>query len=209
MIEPEVAFADLDDNMELAENFLTHCVQSVLKNCKEELEILERDTSLLEKVKAPFKKIHYKEACKIILETNPDFKIGNDFGAPDETILSEHFGEPVFVHRYPSAIKAFYMKQDPEDSQYCLSCDLLAPEGYGEIIGGGQREENIDAIEAKLKEESLSREPFEWYLDIRKYGGFPHSGFGMGIERCLAWICKLGHVRETIPFARMYGRLDP
>ena len=209
MIEPEVAFADLNDNMELAENFVEHCVQNVLKSCAQHLKTLERDTSVLENTKAPFERLHYKEACDIILKENPDFKVGDDFGAADETVLSKKFQKPLFVHRYPTAVKAFYMKEDPEDSTYCLSQDLLAPEGYGEIIGGGQREEHLEVLQKKIQEEGLNEEHFSWYLDIRRYGSFPHSGFGMGIERCLAWICGLPHIRESIPFPRMYGRLKP
>ena len=209
MIEPEVAFADLNDNMDLAENFLEYCVQNVLRDCEDQLKVLERDTTILKNTKAPFNRIHYKEAVEIGLRNNPDLKSGEDFGAPDETFISEQFDKPVFIHRYPTAIKAFYMKEDPEDSTYCLSCDLLAPEGYGEIIGGGQREESLDVLLKKIEDEKLNLDHFQWYLDVRRYGSFPHSGFGMGIERCLSWICGLTHVRETIPFARMYGRLSP
>jgi asparaginyl-tRNA synthetase len=209
MVEPEVAFNDLYDNMELAEQFVEYIVQRVLKNRAEELKTLGRDTTMLSKVKAPFKRLHYKEACELILKENPEFKPGDDFGAPDETIVSSKFETPVFVHHYPAAIKAFYMKQDPEDTSLSMSCDLLATEGYGEIIGGGQREESLQKLLDRIAEHKLNPEDFSWYLDLRKYGTFPHSGFGLGIERTVAWICGLQHIRETIPFPRMYGRLRP
>lgn len=209
MIEPEMAFYDLNQNMELAEEFVTHVVQTTLKNRKEELKTLERDLTSLEKVKGKFPRLHYKEACELILKENPDFKVGDDFGAPDETIVSSSFDQPVFVHNYPKAVKAFYMKEDPNHSDESLSCDLLATEGYGELIGGGQREDSYDVLLAKIKEHNLNPEDFDWYLDIRKYGSVPHSGFGMGLERCVSWICGLGHIRETIPFPRMYGRNRP
>lgn len=209
MIEPEVAFNDLNDNMELAEEFVSHVVQRVLKNKKAELETLERDTSKLEKVRGKFPRIHYKDAVKIIQKENPDFKDGDDFGAPDETIISSQYDQPVFVYNYPKAIKAFYMKEDPNNSDESLSCDLLATEGYGELIGGGQREDDYETLLAKIKEHKLDPKDFDWYLDLRKYGSVPHSGFGMGIERCVAWICGINHVRETIAFPRLYGRHRP
>lgn len=209
MVEPEVAFNDLYDNMELAEQFVEYIVQRTLKNKSEELAVLERDTTGLQKIQLPFPRLHYKEAAEIILKENPEFIVGNDFGGTDETIISSKFGKPVFVHHYPSAIKAFYMKEDPEEKGSSMSCDLLATDGYGEIIGGGQREENIDILFAKIKEHKLNEKNFEWYLDLRRYGSFPHSGFGLGVERTVAWICGLNHVRETIPFPRMYGRFYP
>ncbi len=209
MVEPEVAFNDLYDNMELAEQFVEYVVQRTLKNRKVELEALERDLSKLEVIKGPFPRLHYEEATKIIKKENPDFIDGDDFGAPDETIISSQFDKPVFVHHFPTAIKAFYMKEEPEDSKFSLSCDLLATEGYGEIIGGGQREDNLEILDRKIKEHELNLEDFSWYRDLRKYGSFPHSGFGLGIERTVAWICGLNHVRETIPFPRLYGRLHP
>lgn len=209
MVEPEVAFNDLYDNMELAEQFVEYIVQRTIKNRAEELKTLERDTSKLEKVKGPFPRVHYDEAAQMIKKENPDFIIGDDFGAPDETIISSHFDRPVFVHHYPAAIKAFYMKQDEKDAEKSLSCDLIAPEGYGEIIGGGQREDNIDLLMKKIDEHKLDPKDFSWFLDLRKYGSFPHSGFGLGLERTVAWICGLQHVRETIPFPRMYGRMQP
>jgi asparaginyl-tRNA synthetase len=209
MVEPEVAFNDLYDNMELAEQFVEYIVQRVLKNKAAELKVLERNTTALEKVKAPFKRLHYKEACELILKENPEFKVGDDFGAPDETIVSSKFETPVFVHHYPAAIKAFYMKQDEKEPESSMSCDLLATEGYGEIIGGGQREESLEKLLSRIAEHKLSKEDFDWYLDLRKYGSFPHSGFGLGVERTVSWICGLSHVRETIPFPRLYGRLRP
>ncbi|MBX7230699.1 MAG: asparagine--tRNA ligase [Bdellovibrionales bacterium] len=209
MVEPEVAFNDLYDNMELAEQFVEYIVQRVLKNKSEELKSLERNTSLLEKIKAPFPRLHYQEAVEIIKKENPDFVDGNDFGGTDETIVSSKFETPVFVHHYPSAIKAFYMKEDPKESGSSLSCDLLATEGYGEIIGGGQREEDLSILLQKIKEHQLREEDFAWYMDLRKYGSFPHSGFGLGVERTVGWICGLPHVRETIAFPRLYGRNYP
>lgn len=209
MVEPEVAFANLKDNMELAEQFVEYIVGRVLKNKKEELKALERNTSALEKIKAPFPKLHYKEAVKILLKENSDFKEGNDFGAPDETIISSQFDKPVFVHHYPTAIKAFYMKEEESDPTYSLSCDLLATEGYGEIIGGGQREDRLNILEKKIKEHNLNLEHLKWYTDLRKYGAFQSAGFGLGLERTVSWICGLSHVRETIPFPRMYGRMYP
>jgi asparaginyl-tRNA synthetase len=209
MIEPEVAFNDLYDNMELAEQFVEYIVQRTLKNKAEELKVIERDTSGLEKIKGPFPRLHYEEACKIIKKENPAFIEGDDFGAPDETIISSQFDKPVFVHHFPAAIKAFYMKADDDDPKYSMSCDLLATEGYGEIIGGGQREEKVETLIQKIKEHSLDQKDFEWYLDLRKYGTFPHSGFGLGLERAVAWICGLQHIRETSPFPRLYGRYHP
>jgi len=209
MVEPEVAFADLNDNMDLAEKFLSFVVQRVLENRQEELKMLERDTAMLEKVMPPFPRITYDEAVKILKDNNVDFEYGGDFGGGDETVISEQFDKPVMVHRYPAAIKAFYMKSAPEDPTKALGVDVLAPEGYGEIIGGGQREESYDVLIARIKEENLPMEAFEWYLDLRRYGAVPHSGFGMGIERTVSWICKLPHVRETIPFPRLTHRLRP
>ncbi|RME17635.1 MAG: asparagine--tRNA ligase, partial [Bdellovibrio sp.] len=209
MVEPEVAFADLDDNMALAEEFVEYIVQRTIKNKARELEILKRDLSQLEKVKAPFPRLPYNEAAELVKKENPHFIVGDDFGGTDETIISSQFEKPVFVHRYPAKVKAFYMKQDPENKELSLSCDLLATEGYGEIIGGGQREENLEVLLEKIKEHHLKEEDFNWYLDLRRYGSFPHSGFGLGVERTVAWICGLPHVRETIPFPRMYGRLYP
>ncbi|MCC7404725.1 MAG: asparagine--tRNA ligase [Bdellovibrionales bacterium] len=209
MVEPEVAFNDLYDNMELAEQFVEYVVQRTIKNCAAELAALERNTSGLANVLAPFPRLHYGEASQIIKKENPDFVIGDDFGGTDETIISSKFDKPVFVHHYPSAIKAFYMKEDPKEPGSSMSCDLLATEGYGEIIGGGQREESLQILREKIKEHKLREEDFAWYLDLRRYGSFQHAGFGLGVERTVSWICGLGHVRETIPFPRMYGRHYP
>ena len=209
MVEPEVAFNDLYDNMELAEQFVEYIVQRVLKNRPEELKVLERDVSKLAPIKAPFPRVHYKEAVQMILKENPAFIDGDDFGAPDEAIVSSKFDQPVFVHHFPSAIKAFYMKEDPNEAGYSMSCDLLATEGYGEMIGGGQREESHETLVRKIAEHGLNQKDFEWYLDLRKYGSFPHAGFGLGVERTVAWICGVAHVRETIPFPRLYGRNYP
>lgn len=209
MVEPEVAFNELKENMELAEDFIEYIVQTVLKTRTEELKTLGRDTAKLENVKAPFPKIHYDEAVKILEQAGLKFEYGNDFGSPDETVISEKFDRPVIVHHYPSAIKAFYMKRDPNEPDKALAMDVLAPEGYGEIIGGSQREDDYDTLVARIKEHNLPIEAFDWYLDLRKYGSVPHAGFGLGVERTVAWICGLQHVRETIPFARMIHRLKP
>lgn len=209
MVEPEVAYNDLDDNMDLAEEFLEYIVQTVLKDCSAELKMIERDTTKLECVKRPFPRISYDDAVEILKKNNIDFEYGNDLGATDETIISSQYDRPVMVHRYPSAVKAFYMKRDPQDDTKALAVDVLAPEGYGEIIGGSQREEDYETLLGRIKHENLDPEFFKWYLDLRKYGSVPHSGFGLGVERTVAWICGLDHVRETIPFARMIYRLNP
>ncbi|MEJ2636104.1 MAG: asparagine--tRNA ligase [Calditrichia bacterium] len=209
MVEPEVAYFDLDDDMHLAEDFISYIVQRVLENRRQELEILERDISKLETVKAPFPRLRYDEAVEILKKKGVDFDWGNDFGGADETIISEEFDRPVIVHRYPAAVKAFYMKRDPQNENLALAMDVLAPEGYGEIIGGSQREDDYEALLKRLEEEKLPRESFEWYLDLRRYGSVPHSGFGLGIERTVAWICGIPHIRETIPFPRTIYRLNP
>jgi len=209
MVEPEVAFNDLNDNMQLAEEFVTHVVQSVLKNREKELKIIERDTTRLINIKPPFPRIHYEEAVDILKKNGIEFEAGNDFGAPDETVISDQFDKPVMVHHYPAAIKAFYMKRDPEDENYALAVDMLAPEGYGEIIGGSQREDDHDKLLSRIQEHKLPEEAFQWYLDLRKYGSVPHSGFGLGIERTVAWLCGIKHVRETIPFPRLMQRIYP
>jgi len=209
MIEPEVAFAELDDIMVLAENFISFIIQRVLENKKMELKTLERDTSKLENIHPPFPRISYNEAAKLLVEKGVPFEYGNDFGGADETVLAESFDKPVMVHRYPAAIKAFYMQPDPQNPSLALAVDVLAPEGYGEIIGGSQRIHDYDLLVRRLEEHHLPREAFEWYLDLRRYGSVPHSGFGMGIERLVSWICKLDHVRETIPFPRMLYRIYP
>jgi asparaginyl-tRNA synthetase len=209
MVEPEVAFNDLYDNMELAEQFVEYVVQRTVKNREEELKVLERNVDALKKVIAPFPRLHYKEAAEMIFKENPNFVIGDDFGGTDETIVSSKFEKPVFVHHYPSSVKAFYMKEDPKEPGYSMSCDLLATEGYGEIIGGGQREDSYDELVRKIGEHKLNLKDFEWYLDLRKYGSFQHAGFGLGVERTVGWICGVQHVRETIPFPRLYGRNYP
>ncbi len=209
MVEPEVAFNDLNDDMELAEEFLEYIVQTVLKDCERELKTLERDTTKLQNVRKPLPRITYDEAVEILKKHNVPFEWGNDFGGTDETVISEQFDRPVMVHRYPSEVKAFYMKRDPEKPNLALAVDVLAPEGYGEIIGGSQREDDLDVLLARIKEQNLPQEAFEWYLDLRRYGSVPHAGFGLGIERTVAWICGLDHVRETIPFPRMIYRLTP
>jgi asparaginyl-tRNA synthetase len=209
MIEPEVAFNDLDDNMELAEEMLEYVVSSVLKNREAELKTLERNTKFLQNVKKPLPRITYDEAVEILKKHGTNFEWGNDFGGADETQISEQFDRPVMVHRYPAKIKAFYMKRDPKNPDLALALDVLAPEGYGEIIGGSQREDDYETLVKRIEENNLPREAFEWYLDLRRYGSVPHSGYGLGLERTVSWICGLDHLRETIPFARMIYRLTP
>jgi asparaginyl-tRNA synthetase len=209
MVEPEMAYADLNDVMELAEALLVYVVDRALGARRHELKVLERDVSALERVQAPFPRITYDEAVTILKEKGLPFEWGGDFGGPDETALSEHFDRPVMVHRYPAAIKAFYMKPDPDRPELALGVDVLAPEGYGEIIGGGQRLDDLDLLLKRIEEHQLPKEAFDWYLDLRRYGSVPHGGFGMGIERAVAWICGLEHVRETIPYPRMLYRLYP
>jgi asparaginyl-tRNA synthetase len=215
MIEPEVAFLDLDGLLELAENFLSHIVQSVLKNRAPELAVIGRDRAKLEAISPPFPRLRYDEAAEMLNQAYKDghleqpFEYGNDFGSPDETWLSSQFDRPVMVHRYPSDVKAFYMEPDPADPRFALCVDVLAPEGYGEIIGGSQRVSSFELLNARIEQHNLPKEAFQWYLDLRRYGSVPHSGFGMGIERAVAWICGLDHVRETIPFARTLHRIYP
>ncbi len=209
MVEPEVAFNDLKDNMDLAEDFVEYVVQEVVKHRRAELELLERDISKLENIKKPFPRITYDEAIQILKDKGMEVKWGEDFGGDEETIISEQFNCPVMIHRYPADCKAFYMKQDPENAKLALCVDMIAPEGYGEIIGGGQREDDIDVLLKKINEHELPEEAFDWYLDLRKYGSVEHSGFGLGIERTVSWLCGLHHVRETIPFPRLMDRLKP
>ena len=209
MVEPEVAFATLDDVMDLIERFVESIVGRVLEERRRELQILERDIAPLERVKRPFPRISYEDAAKILIDKGLPFERGSDFGGTDETVLTEGFDRPFFVHRFPTAVKAFYMKRDPGNEELCLSCDLLAPEGYGEIVGGGEREDQLDRLVERIREHKLPMEAFEWYLDLRRYGSVPHSGFGMGIERALTWIAGIEHVRETIPFPRLLHRLKP
>jgi asparaginyl-tRNA synthetase len=209
MLEPEWAFADLDDNMDLQEDMIESVVQKVLERCRRELEVLERDTAALEAVRKPFPRITYDEALESLRDLGQPMTWGEDFGAAHETELSKQFDRPFFVHRFPTACKAFYMKRDPDRDDVTLSVDLLAPEGRGEITGGGQREESLEVLTHRMKEEGLSRKDYEWYLDLRRFGSVPHSGFGLGIERTLAWICGLAHIREAIPFPRMLYRMYP
>ena len=209
MIEAEAAFFDVDDNMRLQEDMVVYVIERVLERCRNELKLIERDISKLEAVKKPFPRISYTDAVALLNKADEPFEWGDDFGAPHETIIGNHFDLPVFVHRYPTAIKAFYMKPDPDDAKVVLGADLLAPEGYGEIIGGGQRIDDLALLEQRLAEHQLPREAFEWYLDLRRYGSVPHSGFGLGIERTVAWICGLDHIRESIPFPRLLHKMYP
>ena len=210
MVEPEVAFMELEEAMDLAEDFLVHIVGRVLEAHAKELEtILERDISKLESVQKPFPRITYSEAIDLLHEMGNETPWGEDFGGDEETLLASRFDRPVIVHRYPAEIKAFYFKRDPKDPRLALGLDVLAPEGYGEIIGGGQREEDFDTLLKSLEAHDLPREAFEWYLDLRRWGSVPHSGFGLGLERTVAWLCGLHHVRETIPFPRLMERLTP
>jgi len=212
MVEPEVAYATIDDIMDLAEGFISFIVQRCLEKRRPELETISRDVTKLEKITAPFPRITYDEAVKMLQEGHAEenkFEWGGDFGSPDETYLSSKFEKPVMVHRYPTQIKAFYMEPDPQRPELALCVDVLAPEGYGEIIGGSQRIGSYEHLLKRIHEHGLPEEAFKWYLDLRKYGGVPHGGFGMGIERAVAWICGLEHVRETIPFARTLNRIYP
>jgi len=209
MVEPEMAFATLDDVMELAEDFLSFIARRVLERRRPELERLERDVTKLEKTEPPFPRISYDEAVERLKQKGSQIQWGGDLGGTDETLLSEDFDRPVLVHRYPAQVKAFYMQPDPARPEVALGVDVLAPEGYGEVIGGGQRIHDLDLLLRHIEEHKLPREAFEWYVDLRKYGSVPHAGFGMGIERCVAWMCGLEHVRETIAFPRMLYRLKP
>ena len=223
MMEPEMAFYDIDDNMDLIEDFLEYVVQRVLKNCKSELELLGRDVSKLEKVIKPFPRVTYDEAVEILIKKDiplirktdngeehiRPFPWGEDFGAPHEEAIVEDYYKPVMVHRWPAEAKSFYMKRDPENPKIALGVDVLAPEGFGEIIGGSQREDNFDELEKRIIEHKLPLEEFQWYLDLRRFGSVPHSGFGLGIERMVNWICNLENIREAIPFARRPNRIRP
>lgn len=209
MVEPEVAFAELPEMMDLAEALLSFIVRRVLETRRTELAVLERDTSKLDRVVSPFPRISYDEAVSLLQKKGNPIQPGDDFGGDEETILSNEFDRPVIVHRYPRAIKAFYMQNDPARPDLALCMDVLAPEGYGEIIGGGQRIHEQDKLLARIQEHKLPEEAFRWYVDLRRYGSVPHAGFGMGIERVIAWICGLDHVRETIPFPRMLYKLYP
>jgi asparaginyl-tRNA synthetase len=215
MIEPEVAFAGLDDIMELAENFVSHIAARVLEWNATDLVTIGRDPEKIRNITAPFPRLSYDEAAAMLDKAHAEGKIenkftyGDDFGSPDETYISSQFDKPVLVHRYPAAIKAFYMEPDPADPKYALCVDMLAPEGYGEIIGGSQRVSSYELLEQRIKDHDLPLDAFQWYLDLRRYGSVPHAGFGMGIERVVAWLCGLEHVRETIPFARTLNRIYP
>ncbi len=209
MVEPEISYAGLDDIMDLSEQFISYIVARVLEQRAAELKTLERDTAPLERVKPPFPRITYDQAIEILRRRGSEIQWGGDFGNADETLLGEEFDRPVMVHRYPAVIKAFYMQPDPERPELALGVDVIAPEGYGEVIGGGQRIHDYNLLLERIREQNLPVEAFTWYLDLRKYGSVPHAGFGMGIERMVAWICGLDHVRETIAFPRMLYRLYP
>ncbi|WP_173916328.1 asparagine--tRNA ligase [Halobacillus sp. Marseille-Q1614] len=210
MIEPEMAFMDHEDSLQVQEQYVSHVVQSVLKNCKLDLEALERDTSVLEKIMAPFPRISYDEAIDLLKEKGfKDIEWGEDFGAPHETAIAESFEKPVFITNYPADIKAFYMKPDPNRPEVVLCADLIAPEGYGEIIGGSQRIDDLELMKKRYEEHELTGDAYQWYLHLRQYGSVPHSGFGLGLERTVAWLSGVEHVRETIPFPRLLNRLYP
>lgn len=209
MIEPEMAFFTHEENLEIQEQFVAYIVKSVLEHCRRELEVLGRDVSRLEGIEAPFPRITYDEAIKFLQENGHEIQWGEDFGAPHETAIAQQYHKPVFITHYPTDIKAFYMKPDPARPEVVLCADLIAPEGYGEIIGGSQRIDDPELLEQRFQQHELSKEAYQWYLDLRKYGSVPHSGFGLGLERTVAWICGLDHVRETIPFPRLLYRLYP
>ena len=205
-----MAWAHLEDVMQLGELLLLYVIEQVLNDCRQLLvEYLERDVSKLEAVKAPFPRLHYDDAVKLLQAAGVDFAWGGDFGAPDETVISERHSSPVLVHHFPAQIKAFYMEPDPESPRHCLSVDFLAPEGYGEIIGGGERTANLEFLRAQIAKHELPEAAFKWYLDLRRYGTFPHAGFGLGLERTVSWLCGITHLREAIPFPRTIQRLNP
>lgn len=210
MIEPEMAFVEFNENLEYQENYVSHVVQSVLENCKVELHTLGRDTAKLENIKAPFPRITYDEAIKFLQDKGfDDIEWGDDFGAPHETAIAESYDKPVFITHYPTSLKPFYMQPAPDRDDVVLCADLIAPEGYGEIIGGSERVHDLDLLEVRLKEHGLDQETYKWYTELRQYGSVPHSGFGLGLERTVAWISGAPHVRETIPFPRLLNRLYP
>ncbi len=209
MLEPEVAFATIEDIMELEENMISYMASKVVEENSADLKSIGRDISKVEAIKAPFPRLHYNDAIELLHSHGNDLPWGEDFGADEETIISSQFDRPVFVHRYPAQCKAFYMEPDPKDPKHALCADLLAPEGYGEITGGGQRMSDYEMLKNKIIENKLPLEAYEWYLDLRKYGSVPHSGFGIGIERTITWICGIDHLRETIPYPRMLTRLYP
>ena len=209
MVEPEIAYCDLDQNMVWMENLVVYIIVEVLKKCTSELSDLDRDISKLEDMKLPFPRITYDEAAEILKNSGVDFQYGKDLGGADETIISNEYNKPVMIHRWPADTKAFYMKRDKNNNDLSLGVDMIAPVGYGEIIGGGQREDDLDILIERFRHHDLPLKPFEWYLDLRKYGSVPHSGFGLGLERVVAWICGTKHIRETIPFPRTMTRLEP
>ena len=209
MLEPEIAFADLEEDMDLMESLIAYVIRRVLQNCLTELETLERDIDALERCVAPFPRISYDEALERLQGDEAEIPWGEDFGAPQETAVSKQFDRPILVHRFPTKIKAFYMKADPARPDVVLGCDMIAPDGYGEIIGGGERSSDLAYLEHKIEEEGLPKEAYEWYLDLRRYGACPSAGFGMGLERVVAWICDIGHIRKAIPFARTMARTHP
>ena len=209
MVEPEIAYCEIEEDMQWAENLLIYIINQVLDNRLDELNILERDIDILRKVKGPFPRVSYTECIDQLQKDGFNIQWGDDFGSPEETHIANQYDCPVIVHRFPSDIKAFYMKRDPENEKVVLGMDILAPEGYGEIVGGSERETDIEILIERIKEEKLNQSDYDWFLDLRKYGSVPHSGFGMGLERVVAWICGLSHIRETIPFARTMTRLNP
>jgi len=209
MVEPEIAFCDIEEDIQWAEDLLVYIVKQVLENCIDQLKVLDRDIAALEKSISPFPRISYTECIEILKKDGFDIDWGDDFGSPEETHIANKYDRPVIVHRFPAKIKSFYMKRDPENEEVVLGMDVLAPEGYGEIIGGSEREIDIDVLIERIEHEGLNQEDYDWFLDLRKYGSVPHSGFGMGIERVVAWISGITHIRETIPFARTMGRLNP
>ena len=209
MVEPEIAYCDLEQNMDWMEGLVVYIIDEILKRCISELNDLDRDISNLETMASPFPRITYDEAAEILKNNGVDFKYGKDLGGKVETIISNQFNKPVMIHRWPADTKAFYMKRDGNNNDLALGVDMIAPEGYGEIIGGGQREDNLDILIERIRHHELPLKPFEWYLDLRKYGSVPHSGFGLGLERAVAWVCGTKHIRETIPFPRTMARLEP
>ena len=209
MVQPEIAYCDIEEDMQWAEDLLVYIVNEVLEHRLEELEVLDRDVDLLKKTQGPLPRISYTDCIEILQKDGFDIQWGDDFGSPEETHIAEKYDRPVIVHRFPSKIKAFYMKRDPEDEKVVLGMDILAPEGYGEIVGGSERETDIDVLVGRIEEEGLNQDDYEWFLDLRRFGSVPHSGFGMGLERVVAWICGLSHIRETTPFARTMGRINP
>ncbi len=209
MLEPEVAWATMEDAMQLAERMVTSVVGEMLEKHKAELDLLERDTAPLEAVKAPFPRVHYDEAIELLHREGKDTSWGDDFGGDEETVISASFDKPIFIHRFPKGVKAFYMAEDPADPRVVLGMDMIAPEGYGEIIGGGERTHSLEHLDQQIARHELPPGPLSWYRDLRRYGSFPHAGFGLGLERLVAWICGVHHVRETSPFPRTMSRLDP